>query len=108
MTSGQFVALDLTGAVQPVLRTSVACPDNAQSCNVQWQILASPIAWEGIPPVVEDGFQTYDGGIQGMLEIDLSAIDGPMDITFGVLANGGQSSVDEVVFIHPRIVDAGG
>jgi hypothetical protein len=107
VTSGEYMALDLSDATMPVLRTGIACADNAQSCNVQWQVLAYASGQDNLPEVFENGFQMFDGGIEANLELDLSGASDTVDIVLVVTANNSISSADDLVFIHPRIVDAG-
>jgi len=102
--SGVFTDLNLTGTTKPMFRARVACSEDAPSCDVQWQMWARPAGGGGMPPVLENGFESFDGSVTD-LDIDLSLLKEPIDLALSVTANGGASSEDVAVFENPRIVE---
>jgi hypothetical protein len=106
VTWGRY-SIDLTGAVKPLLSTTVACPKDAtESCDVSWQIQARLASDpDPAPKVLDEGIQTYDGQITAV-EVDLSALTGLIEVTLVVTSNGTASGVEGAVFVAPRIVEA--
>ena len=102
---GVYDGISLIGATAPVFRTRLACPADAPSCSLNYQVLVRMAGATGIPDIVEEGIEVADGASMD-IEIDLADYaGGAVKITLAIFNDGMTTGDDIGLWAHPRIVE---